>query len=38
MTTSGTDEFKVEFANSVGYRSFRMSSLYSTAERFVWRP
>lgn len=29
VTTSGTDEFKLVEASAVGYRSFRMSSLYS---------
>jgi hypothetical protein len=38
VTTSGTDEFKVDLANSVGYRSFRMSSLYSIAGQVLATP
>jgi hypothetical protein len=37
VTTSGTDEFKVT-SPSVGYRSFRMSTLYSLAGAVVYTP
>jgi hypothetical protein len=38
VTTSGTDEFQVSEPTTVGYRSFRMNSLYSIAGEFVAAP
>jgi hypothetical protein len=37
-TTSGNDEFKVSAPTTLGYRSFRMSSLYSISGGVVYTP
>jgi arylsulfate sulfotransferase len=37
-TTTGTDEFKLSQPNTVGYRSFRMNTLYSVAGSVVYTP
>ncbi|MGC2659831.1 MAG: aryl-sulfate sulfotransferase [Bryobacteraceae bacterium] len=38
VTTAGTDEFAVSIPTSIGYRSFRMNSLYSKSGEVVYVP
>jgi hypothetical protein len=38
VTTSGADEFKLALPNALGYRSFRMGTLYSISGQVVYTP